>query len=192
MKAFVDILLEHKEYKYHRHQEHTHRFVLSVSFTLSHAKKRTYHLDDERLVFRLRAWLGLILWGCTIWLGSYIYSLGSCQSVLLNCRICCSSYDNSPCAKLCIRSLSKRTELSLFFTISDHRSWISCVKCWRNQIAFINSSFLSVSLSTLIHLKIFSVWAIFSLSRSFGVILYKLKCCSIFFPIYCYLRFFSR
>ena len=105
--------IQNKGYKYHRHQEHTHRFVLSVSFTLSHAKKHTYHQDDERLVFRLRAWLGLILWGCTIWLGSYIYSLGSCQSVLLNCRICCSSYDNSPCAKFCTRSLSNRTTLSL-------------------------------------------------------------------------------
>ena len=64
-----------KEYKYHRHQEHTHHFVLSVSFTQHHAKKHTYHLDDERLVFRRRAWLGLILWGCTIWLGSYYISL---------------------------------------------------------------------------------------------------------------------
>jgi hypothetical protein len=55
MNAFVDILLEHKEYKYHRHQEHIHRFVLSVSFTLSHAIERTYHLDDEKWVSRRRA-----------------------------------------------------------------------------------------------------------------------------------------
>ena len=64
-----------KEYKYHRHQEHTHHFVLSVSFTQHHAKKHTYHLDDERLVSRLRGGRGLILWGCTIWLGSYYISL---------------------------------------------------------------------------------------------------------------------
>ena len=44
-----------KEYKYHRHQEHTHRFVLSVSFTLSHAIEYRNHLYDERLVFRRRA-----------------------------------------------------------------------------------------------------------------------------------------
>ena len=109
-----------KEYKYHRHQEHTHHFVLSVSFTQHHAKKHTYHLDDERLVFRRRAWLDLTWWGCTIWLGSYIYSLGSCQSVFpnafWNCRICCSSYDNSPCAKFCTRSLSKRTTQSVFIS----------------------------------------------------------------------------
>jgi len=59
-----------KEYKYHRHQEHIHRFVLSVSFTQHHAKKHTYHLDDEKWVSRLRAWLDLTWWGCTILLCS--------------------------------------------------------------------------------------------------------------------------
>ena len=44
-----------KEYKYHRHQEHIHRFVLSVSFTQHHAIECRHRLYDEMLVFRLRA-----------------------------------------------------------------------------------------------------------------------------------------
>ena len=63
-----------KEYKYHRHQEHIHRFVLSASFTQHLSIERTYHLDDEKWVSRLRAWLGLTLWGCTIWLVAYLFS----------------------------------------------------------------------------------------------------------------------
>ena len=57
------------------------------------------------------------------------------------------------------------------FALPEYRSRISLVKFSRNQIAFPNCLWSSVSLIALIHLRIFSVWAIFSLRRSLLVIL---------------------
>ena len=68
MNAFIDIHLEHKEYKYHRHQEYTHRYVLYVLVTQHHAIECRHRLYDEKWVSLRRDELGLILWGCTIWL----------------------------------------------------------------------------------------------------------------------------